>query len=395
MVQISLHVTPFFTRERFGRPQIYAGLILLAFLGQCLWLMERTPLGQLEIAYVEAGRAQWRGERLAGDPVRSPLVPLIAAAPVLAGGGADSASSDGNSGPDENFRSWLVRLPFLTMGVLLGASVWYVARRLYGNRGGYIALWLYAFSPAMISGSARVRPEIAGAWGAFGAVFTAIAVSHTLYAPREVVLWNWRRILLLGVALAFAWGAQFSLVVIVPLALAFMLYVVPERRGAAVVILAAACVIGLLLVCACYFFRLPVLTEQLGRASLAEFVPGVFVQPVTWHLLGVFFLRVPGVLVLLLIALIAYLAWPRTRFFGTTAPLIACAVLIVLGMGMPHLGGYTFLLVMLPFACVFIAGVFADLLETRASGLALGVLLGVLASQAIFSIRGLARLGRF
>ena len=59
---------------------------------------------------------------------------------------------------------------------------------------------------------------------------------------------------------------------------------------------------------------------------------------------------------------------------------------------MPHLGGYTFLLVMLPFACVFIAGVFADLLETRASGLVLGILAGVLVSHALFSVLGLARL---
>jgi len=33
---------------------------------------------------------------------------------------------------------------------MLGGSLWYVARRLYGNAGGYIALALYCFSPAMI-----------------------------------------------------------------------------------------------------------------------------------------------------------------------------------------------------------------------------------------------------
>ncbi len=400
VIQISVCMTPFFTRERFGRPQIYAVLLLLALIAQCLWLMAQVPLTPMEMAYVDAGQAQWRGERLAGDAERSPLVPLIAAAPVMAGGGlngesAASTSRGDNPAADGNSRPWRARLPFLVMGVLLGASVWYVARRLYGNTGGYIALALYSFSPVLVSCSARVRPEIAAAWGAFGAVFTGIAVSHTLYAPREVVLWNWRRILLLGVALAFAVGAQFSLMVIIPLTLVFMLYLVPGRRGAAVAILAAACGIAFLLICACYFFRMPVLMEQLGRARLAEFVPSVFGQLVTWRLLGLFFFRVPGVLVLLLMGVITYLAWPRTRFFGTAAPLIACTVLIVLGMGMPHVGGYTFLVVTLPFACVFIAGVFADLLETRASGLVLGLLLGVVLSQALFSILGLARLHRF
>ncbi len=393
VVQSWLYVTPFFTRERFGRPQIYAGLLLLAFIAQCAWLMTRAPVSPLEIAYIEAGQAQARGERMAGDPQRSPLVPLIAAAPVL--GAASVMPGDPNSIPSGNFRPWRARLPFLVMGALLGASVWYVARRLYGNRGGYVALALYILTPAIVVRSATVRPEIAAAWGAFGAVFTSIAVSHTLYAPREVVLWNWRRILLLGVALAFAVGAQFSLVLIIPLALAFMLYLVPSRRGAAVAILASSCAIAFLLIWASYFFHVTALTEQLGRASLAEFVPGVFGQPVTWRLLGLFFLRVPAVLVLFPIAVIAYAAWPRARFFGTAAPLIACVVLTVLGIGMPHLGGYTFLIVMLPFACVFVAGVFADLLETRGSGLAVGVLLGVLLSQALFSIRGLMNLRRF
>src|SRR5207247_7003811 len=94
--------------------------------------------------------------------------------------------------------------PYLFFGVMLGGSLWYVARRLYGNAGGYIALVLYCFSPAMIVSVAGAQSlgEMGGVWGAFGAVWTAIAVAPTLYAPREVVLWNWRRILLLGLSLA-------------------------------------------------------------------------------------------------------------------------------------------------------------------------------------------------
>src|SRR5437868_8446393 len=103
-------------------------------------------------------------------------------------------------------------MPYVVFGGLLGASVWYVSRRLYGNAGGYIALALYCFSPAVILASTLwfAEPNIAGTWGTFGAVFTAIAVSHTLYAPREVVLWNWRRILLLGVSLGLATGSHFA-----------------------------------------------------------------------------------------------------------------------------------------------------------------------------------------
>ena len=108
-----------------------------------------------------------------------------------------------------HFEPLLAASPYLFFGVMLGASLWYVARRLYGNAGGYIALALYCFSPAMIVNVAGAQSlgEMGAVWGAFGTVFTAIAVAHTLYAPREVVFWNWRRILLLGLS-AGAGGRQ-------------------------------------------------------------------------------------------------------------------------------------------------------------------------------------------
>jgi hypothetical protein len=133
--------------------------------------------------------------------------------------------------------------PLLGFGLLLGASLWYVSRLLFGNAGGYVALALYCFSPGIVRSSAiwSAEPEIGAAWGAFGAIFTAIAVAHTLYAPREVILWNWRRIMLLGLSLALAVVSQFSLIVVVPAALAFMLYLAPTRRLAALAIWGAAC----------------------------------------------------------------------------------------------------------------------------------------------------------
>src|SRR5947208_7572005 len=116
---------------------------------------------------------------------------------------------------------------------------------------------LYCFSPGIGRGSALwfAAPEIGATWGAFGAIFTAIAVAHTLYAPREVVLWNWRRILLLGVSIALMIGSQFSLIVVLPLALGLMFYVAPTRRLAALVIWIAACCVGFALLFASYSFH--------------------------------------------------------------------------------------------------------------------------------------------
>ena len=154
-------------------------------------------------------------------------------------------------------------------GLLLGASLWYVARRLFGNAGGYVALVLYCFSPGILRASAlfSAEPEVGAAWGAFGAIFTAIAVAHTLYAPREVILWNWRRILLLALSLVLAVGSQFSLIVVVPVALAFMLYLAPTRRIAAFVIWMVACAIALLLWYASYFFHARAFWQGMVHAS--------------------------------------------------------------------------------------------------------------------------------
>ena len=136
------------------------------------------------------------------DQDRSPIYYLVAAAPLLLRPGSWLPAS---------LQPLLAATPYLLFGVMLGASLWYVSRRLYGNAGGYIALMLYCFSPTMIVNvaGAQSQGEMGAVWGAFGTMFTAIALAHTLYAPREVVLWNWRRILLLGLSLALAAGNQF------------------------------------------------------------------------------------------------------------------------------------------------------------------------------------------
>jgi hypothetical protein len=370
-------------------PQLIAALLLLAFLGQCLVLVARRPLSDMELSYVRQGQAQLHGEKV--FPGRAPLVALLAAV-FLHGGPAVPEGPEATHFGEPGHRRWLARAPFLAIGVMLGASLWYVSRRLFGNTGGYLALTLYAFSPFMIQRAASVQPAMVGAWGAFGVIFTTIAVAHTLYAPREVVLWNWRRILLLGLAIGLAAGSQVALALLVPVALAFMLYLVPERRGAAVAILAASCVVALVVLWAAGGFSFAGLSAATGHLRWADFTPGVFGHGTTYLLLALFLLRAPALLVMLLAALAVYAAWPRARFFGSTAPLLVFVLLLALGLVLPHLGGFNFFLIALPFACVFVAGVFTDLLETRYSGLVLGAVLGVLLAHAAYSLGGLLRL---
>lgn len=403
-------------RERAGKPQYIAGTLLLVFLAQCLWLVNRSlQAGEMDLREwyrIDAGLRRWHAtpktsdlpdphgmigpgppprirENDGFDPDHSALWYLISSAPLLVWPGKFQSESLWYWG-------WLARAPFLFFGLMLGASVWYVARRLYGNDGGYIALALYCFSPGIIRAASVwfAEPETGAAWGAFGAIFTSIAVAHTLYAPREVVLWNWRRIMLLAVSLALAIGAQFSLIVVVPLALAFMLYLAPTRRVAAVVIWAAACAIGLVILLAAYFFHPAELWRGLSHATWLGITWQVFSMPGAYRELLVQLGQGSPALVLALpVALIVYAAWPRARYFGNTAPLLVSAIFLLLGFAAPHYQGLGFQLVALPFLFVFVSGVCADMLESKNRALVVASVFGLLAAYGVWSLSELVRVG--
>jgi hypothetical protein len=403
-------------RERIGRPQFIAAAMLLVFLGQCAWLVHRSVRsGEVELREwyrIHAGLRRWQDAFRAPtaidphddfapqppprildndgyDPDHSALWYLISAAPALVWPGQLRSES-------LPYWGWLVRAPYLLFGVLLGASLWYVARRLYGNEGGFIALALYCFSPGMIRATSVwfAEPEIGAVWGAFGAIFTAIAVAHTLYAPREVVLWNWRRIVLLGVSLALAVGSQFSLIVMVPLALCFMLYLAPTRRGAVVVIWIAACAVALAILAGAYFFRPTEIWHSLSHAAWLELTPQAFLMPSAFReLLAQLGQNSPALVLAVPVATVIYFLWPRARYFGNTAPLLVSVLCLVLGFAAPHYQGLGFQLVALPFLFVFVAGVLADVLESKHRSLAFASITGLLAAYAIWSLSELARVG--
>jgi hypothetical protein len=320
------------------------------------------------------------------DTEHSPLLPLVTAAPLLA---LPQRLLDAGF---SSYWRWLVHLPFLAFGVFLGASLWYVSRRLCGNTGGFLALTLYCFSPMMIQTAAvwHAEPHILLAWGSFGAIFTAIAVAHTLYAPREVILWNWRRIVLLSVALAIAVGSQFSMIVVAPVALAFMLYVAPVRRGAAFTIWCAACVLAAVLLFGVYFFHWQAFSQGMKHASFfraywAGFaVAGVYRETASQILRGC-----PALALLLPVALLTYLLWPRTRYFGNSAPGLVALLFIALAVAQPDAAA-GFFLASIPFLLIFVAGVIADLMETSYRALVIACVGGLLGAYILWSLLALS-----
>ena len=409
----------FLHSEAFRTPQFAAATLLLLYLLQCVWLVHVQTL-QASVPYsdqslrIYQGLEQWKSGAIAGTPEslrseaamgvpssgrsghlrvrdgyeqdRSPLYYLIAAAPLLVRPG---------SWLPESLQPLLAASPYLLFGFMLGASLWYVARRLYGNPGGYIALALYCFSPAMIINAAGVQSlgEMGAVWGAFGTIFTAIAVAHTLYAPREVVLWNCRRILLLGLSLALAAGNQFSLAVLALVILPLMFWVTPVRPRAVLAVWTAATAVAAVLLFAAYFFEPALFWQGMLHARWIDFEPTAFGMSVSYrNALQTILVGSPPLTIALPVALIAYFGWKRTRYFGNTAPLLIAALLLILTLGAPNFPGQGFHLGVVVFLYVFVSGVFADLLETQPSLLVTAGLCGLLSASAIWNLWQLAHL---
>ena len=408
----------FFHSDAFRLPQFAAAALLLVYLLQCVWLVRVQTLHASvpdsdQALRVYTGLKQWKSGVIAGTPEslrseaatgapsagrsgrlrvrdgydqdRSPLYYLVAAAPLLL---------RPRAWLPESLQPLLAATPYLFFGVMLGASLWYVARRLYGNAGGYIALALYCFSPAMIVNVAGAQSggEMGGVWGAFGTVFTAIAVAHTLYAPREVVLWNWRRIVLLGLSLALAAGNLFSLAVLALVILPVMFWVAPVRPRAVLAIWTTAIAVAVVLLFAAYFFEPALFWQGMRHARWMNFEPATFMMSVSYrNAVQTIFVGSPPLMLALPVALIAYLGWKRTRYFGNTAPLLIALLMLILALAAPNFPGQGFHLTMLVFLFVFVAGVFADLLETQQSPLVTAGLCGLLSASAVWNLLQLWR----
>jgi hypothetical protein len=403
----------------FRAPQFAAAALLLVYLLQCVWLVRvqtshDSGADSDHALRIYQGLEQWKGGAIAGTPDslkaetvtglpsagrngnlrvhdgydedRSPLYYLIAAAPLLARPGAWLP---------ESFGPLVAASPYIFFGVMLGASLWYVSRRLYGNAGGYIVLALYCFSPAMIVNAAGTQNlgEMGGVWGAFGTIFTAIAVAHTLYAPREDVFWNWRRILLLGLSLALAAGNQFSLGVLALAILPLMLWVAPVRPRSVFVIWATAIAVATTLLFASYCFLPKLFWGGMLHARWVDFEPAAFGALVSYRSAGrAIAAGSPPLMLVLPVALIVYLAWKRARYFGNMAPLAIAAFMLILGVGAPSFQGSGFQLTILAFLFVFVSGVFSDMLESRRGLYVAAGLCGLLGASAIWNLSQLAHL---
>ena len=91
-----------------GRPQVYAGLMLLIFMAQCLWTADTRKLSDLEYRYIASGLTG-PGEKTLKP---SPFTSVVAAFPVRLVTAARKVATPQLSAALAVPRPWFLRLPF-------------------------------------------------------------------------------------------------------------------------------------------------------------------------------------------------------------------------------------------------------------------------------------------
>jgi hypothetical protein len=375
----------------FKRPQQLAALLLLLFLAQCLWVVHRQALTTRDYDFARCGREMWEkpsplagyftscgnihdgtlGYRVAGLPLTLQR--------ILVRQGEETSTWEMRH--ELGHVLLLLHGAFILVGLCLGAALWWVTRRLYGNMGGFIALALYCFCPQVIRASTYPNNDILAAFGIFAAIYTAAGVAHAMQGPSR----KWRpRIILLTLAFGVTAAAHVSAFLIaVVLAIAFMAYLAEGHRASVVPVMALAIGGALLFVFASYAFS-PDAFSYYFRSSAGQ---------IGFSLTAVreWFLKFPNAAVAIgaITALLLYLAIHRSRYFGNTLPLLIA--LLIFALVTPGTASEPTLWA-LPFLLAFIAGVFADILETRYRSIFLWVTGSLLVLEALLSMISLPSL---
>ncbi|MGA1982779.1 MAG: hypothetical protein ABSG84_09895 [Acidobacteriaceae bacterium] len=398
-----------FPRIQIGRPQRLAALLLLIFLAQCLWVVGHQQLSTTDYRFARCGREMWErpsplagyfttcgnlngdgtfAYRVAGFPLTAQRLTLLAidhfrapANRLYAGGSLNGSTWEARHQLTSVI--YLIHLPFVLFAVWLGSGLWWVARRLFGNQGGFFALGLYCFCPAVVRLAVTPSNDLLAMWGLYGLVYTAIGVAHAMQGPRR----KWRpRIVLLIIALGLTAAAHLLAAILgFFAALFFMLYVAERNRGYVIQILIFSAIGALVILFALYGFHLAafsyVFTGGAARfwfslTPLRSFVTGALNFPI---------------LTATAVAVLLYLAVRRSRYFGNTAPLLVVLALAPLvatqTVSAPWLWA-------LPFLFTFLGGIFADALESRYRKLFLMFTGAILAAQAMECLTALPLLAR-
>lgn len=367
------------------KPQILAAAMLCLFAIQCLWVVHRQTLTRLDYEYARCGRELWENP--------SPLAGYLTSCGNISDGtfayrvaGLPLTIERLVLGQPSTVTPWemrhlawniliLLRLPFIFFGVWLGGGLWWVARRLYGNEGGFLALVLYCFSPETIRACVRPNNEILAAWGLYGVLYTAVGLAHAMQGPRK----KWRaRLILLTVALGLTATAHVAAAILgLLLAIGFMFYLAEDKKSLVPPILAIASAGAFLILVASYAFHLDALSYVFESADARMW----FSWADSLHMFKD--ISNAGVTIAILAAAALYIFHRRSRYFGNTTPLIVALILLLLETAGVRSEPWLWAL---PFLLTFTGGVFADMLESRRRRMFLWLAAVLAVTQVILTV---------
>lgn len=392
-----------------GWPQRTAALLLLFFFAECLWVIGRQPLSQQDYRYAECGRQMWErpsplegyfttcgnlngdgtfAYRVAGLPLTLQRLVLLGADKLRAPENrlyADGTLHGSMWEARHQLTSvkYLLHLPFVFFAVWLGAGLWWVSRRLFGNEGGALSLGLYCVCPAVVRYAVVPNNDVLAMWGLYGLVYTAIGVAHAMQGPRR----KWKpRIALLTLALGLTAAAHLLAAMLgFVAAMVWMIYLAERRRSYVMQVLVTSAIGALVVLFASYAFRLAPFSYVFTGGG-ARF----------WFELDAakrFFLSPAEapITVATLIALLLYIAVPRCRYFGNTAPLVMILLLFPLFTTQTVTAPWLWAL---PFLFTFIGGVFADVFEMKQRRMFLTLAGIILLLQAVVCFSALPEIAR-
>lgn len=390
-----------------GRAQRIAAVLLLLLFAECLYTIAHQPLDANDYRYARCGREMWERPsplqgyfttcgNLNGDGTfayRLAGLPLSAQRMVLLGidhlrkpenrlyseGSLNGTTWEARH--ELSYVKYLMRLPFVLFAVWLGGGLWWVARRLFGNEGGAIALGLYVLCPEVVRYATHPNNEVLALWGLYGLVYTAIGVAHALQGPRT----KWKpRMLLLATALGLTAAAHLLAAIIGFIAgLAFLFYLADRRRSQVPQIMIFASLGAFVILFASFSFQ--------ASAFLYVFTGGSARFWFTTEGLRRFCSSPAnaGILVATAVALVVYFSSRPSRYFGNTTPLIMTLVLFPIYTTQVVSAPWVWAL---PFLFTFVGGVFADILESRQRKLFLTLSAAILITQAALCWTSLAGL---
>jgi hypothetical protein len=394
---------------RAGLPQRLAAVLLLIFFAECLWVVAHQRVSTDDYRYALCGRQMWerpsplagyfttcgnlQGDgtfayRVASFPLTVQRASLLAVDHfrkpknrLYSSGSLNGSTWEARH--EVGYVKYLMHLPFVFFAAWLGGGLWWVARRLFGNDGGFLALALYVFSPAVVRYAVVPNNEVLAMWGIYGLVYTAIGVAHAMHGPRG----KWKpRILLLTLALGLTAAAHLLAAFIGFVAsVVLMFYLAERRRSAVLLILTYAAIGAVVLEFAFFSFRLQPFTYVFSGGAGRFWFSTESLQYFAHDQ------RNWPVLIATGIALLLYATTRRSRYFGNTTPLLMVLAIIFISSTQTFTAPWLWAL---PFLFTFIGGVFADALETKHRRLFLataGLVVGVQAMACLTALRVIAK----